>query len=135
VDRRLYDAELIMRTPLNRVRGLGSAHAGTGHFWLQRLTAIANIPLTIYFVFLIATLSGRSHASVSATLGEPVTALLLLAAILSIVVHMRIGMQVIIEDYIHDEGWKLALVVLNTFFTVGVGLSAAFAVCRISLGL
>jgi succinate dehydrogenase / fumarate reductase membrane anchor subunit len=124
-----------MRTPLNRVRGLGSAHAGTGHFWLQRLTAIANIPLTIYFVFLIATLSGRSHASVSATLGEPVTALLLLAAILSIVVHMRIGMQVIIEDYIHDEGWKLALVVLNTFFTVGVGLSAAFAVCRISLGL
>jgi succinate dehydrogenase / fumarate reductase membrane anchor subunit len=135
VDRRLHDAELIMRTPLNRVRGLGSAHAGTGHFWLQRLTAIANIPLTIYFVFLIATLSGRSHASVSATLGEPVTALLLLAAILSIVVHMRIGMQVIIEDYIHDEGWKLTLVVLNTFFTVGVGLSAAFAVCRISLGL
>ncbi len=124
-----------MRTPLNRVRGLGSAHAGTGHFWLQRLTAIANIPLTIYFVFLIATLSGRSHASVSAALGEPVTALLLLAAILSIVVHMRVGMQVIIEDYVHDEGWKITLVVLNTFFTVGVGLSAAFAVSRLSLGL
>jgi succinate dehydrogenase / fumarate reductase membrane anchor subunit len=135
VDRRLHDAELIMRTPLNRVRGLGSAHAGTGHFWLQRLTAIANIPLVIYFVFLIATLSGRSHATVTATLGEPVTALLLLAAILSIVVHMRIGMQVIIEDYVHDEGWKVTLVVLNTFFTVGVGLSAAFAVCRLSLGL
>lgn len=124
-----------MRTPLNRVRGLGSAHAGTGHFWLQRLTAIANIPLVIYFVFLIATLSGRSHATVTATLGEPVVALLLLAAILSIVMHMRIGMQIIIEDYVHDEGWKITLLVLNTFFTVGVGLSAAFAVSRLSLGL
>lgn len=124
-----------MRTPLNRVRGLGSAHAGTGHFWLQRLTAIANIPLTIYFVFLIATLSGRSHAAVTATLGDPLVAVLLIAAILSIALHMRVGMQVIIEDYIHDEGLKLTFVVLNTFFTVGVGLSAVFAVCRISLGL
>lgn len=124
-----------MRTPLNRVRGLGSAHAGTGHFWLQRLTAIANIPLTLYFVFLIATLSGRSHAAVTAALGDPLVALLLIAAILSITLHMRVGMQVIIEDYIHDEGLKITLVVLNTFFTVAVGLSAAFAVCRISLGL
>jgi succinate dehydrogenase / fumarate reductase membrane anchor subunit len=124
-----------MRTPLNRVRGLGPAHAGTGHFWLQRLTAIANIPLTLYFVFMIATLSGRSHAAVTAQLADPLVALLLLAAILSIVMHMRIGMQVIIEDYVHDEGWKITLVVLNTFFTVGVGLSAAFAVCRLSLGL
>jgi len=124
-----------MRTPLGRVRGLGPARSGTGHFWLQRLTAIANVPLVIYFVFLIATLAGRSHATVTATLGEPIVALLLLAAILSITLHMRVGMQVIIEDYIHDEGMKITLVVLNTFFTVGVGLSAAFAVCRISLGL
>jgi succinate dehydrogenase / fumarate reductase membrane anchor subunit len=135
VDRRFHDAGLTMRTPLNRVRGLGSAHAGTGHFWLQRLTAIANIPLVIYFVFVIASLSGRSHAAVTATLGEPVNALLLLAAVLSITMHMRIGMQVVIEDYIHHEATKLTLVVLNTFFTVAVGLSAAFAVCRISLGL
>ena len=63
-----------MRTPLNRVRGLGPAHSGTGHFWLQRLTAIANVPLVIYFVFLIATLTGRSHATVTATLGEPAVA-------------------------------------------------------------
>jgi succinate dehydrogenase / fumarate reductase membrane anchor subunit len=124
-----------MRTPLSRVRGLGSAHSGTGHFWLQRLTAMANVPLTIYLVFLIATLSGRSHASVTATIGDPVVAILLLAAIFSIAVHMRIGMQVIIEDYVHEEGVKVTLIVLNTFFAVGVGLSAAFAVCRISLGL
>src|SRR5690606_34323384 len=70
VDRRLDDAELTMRTPLNRVRGLGSAHGGTRDFWLQRLTSIAAVPLTIYFVFLLATLAGRSHASVTATLSE-----------------------------------------------------------------
>jgi succinate dehydrogenase / fumarate reductase membrane anchor subunit len=124
-----------MRTPLNRVRGLGPAHAGTGHFWLQRLTAMANVPLVIYFVFLFATLSGRSHAAVTATLGEPLVAVLLLAAIFSISVHMRVGMQVIIEDYIHEEALKVTLLVANTFFAIGVGLSSAFAVCRISLGL
>ena len=124
-----------MRTQLNRVRGLGPSHSGTGHFWLQRLTAMANVPLTIYFVFLVATLSGRSHAAVTATLGEPHVAIMLLAAIFSIAVHMRIGMQVIIEDYVHEEGVKVTLLVLNTFFAIGVGLSAAFAVCRISFGL
>ncbi len=124
-----------MRTPLNRVRGLGAAHSGTRDFWLQRLTSIAAVPLTIYFVFLLATLSGRSHATVTATLSEPHVVILLLAAVLAIVVHMRIGMQVIIEDYVHDEGWKIALVMANTFFCVGVGLSAAFAICRIGLGL
>ena len=124
-----------MRTQLNRVRGLGPSHSGTGHFWLQRLTAMANVPLTIYFVFLVATLSGRSHAAVTATLGEPYVAIMLLAAIFSIALHMRIGMQVIIEDYVHEEGVKVTLLVLNTFFAIGVGLSAAFAVCRISLGL
>ena len=124
-----------MRTQLNRVRGLGPSHSGTGHFWLQRLTAMANVPLTIYFVFLVATLSGRSHAAVTATLGEPYVAILLLAAIFSIALHMRIGMQVIIEDYVHEEGVKVTLLVLNTFFAIGVGLSAAFAVCRISFGL
>jgi succinate dehydrogenase / fumarate reductase membrane anchor subunit len=123
-----------MRTPLSRVRGLGSAHSGTEHFWLQRATAIANIPLVIYFVFLIAGLSGRSHAAVVATLSEPATAILLLAAILSIVTHMRIGMQVIIEDYIHQEGLKVTLLTANTFFAIAAGLTAAYAVLRISFG-
>lgn len=124
-----------MRTPLNRVRGLGPAHSGTGHFWLQRVTAIANLLLVVYFVFLIATLAGRSHATVTATLGEPFNSIMLLAAILSIAIHMRIGMQVIIEDYVHDEAAKITLIVINTFFCVGVGLAAAFGVARIGLGL
>lgn len=124
-----------MRTSRSRVRGLGPAHSGTGHFWLQRATAIANIPLVIYFVFLIASLTGRSHAAVISALGEPANAILLLAAIFSIVVHMRLGMQMIIEDYVYGEAAKMTLLLINTFFAVGVGLSAAFAVLRITFGL
>lgn len=124
-----------MRTSRSRVRGLGPAHSGTGHFWLQRATAIANIPLVIYFVILIASLTGRSHAAVVSALGEPANAILLLAAIFSIVVHMRLGMQVIIEDYVHGEVAKMTLLLINTFFAVGVGMSAAFAVLRITFGL
>lgn len=124
-----------MRTPLGRVRGLGPARSGTSHFWLQRLTAMAQIPLAIYFVFLVASLAGASHATVATTLGRPVVAILLLAAIFSIVLHMRAGMQIVIEDYVHGEGAKIALVVINTFFSFGVGLAAAFAVFRISFGL
>jgi succinate dehydrogenase / fumarate reductase membrane anchor subunit len=124
-----------MRTSRSRVRGLGPAHSGTGHYWLQRATAIANIPLVIYFVFLIASLTGRSHAAVVSALGEPANAVLLLAAIFSIVVHMRLGMQMIIEDYVYGEAAKMTLLLINTFFAVGVGLSAAFAVLRITFGL
>ncbi|MEX0589890.1 MAG: succinate dehydrogenase, hydrophobic membrane anchor protein [Xanthobacteraceae bacterium] len=124
-----------MRTPLRRVRGLGPAHSGTGHFWLQRTTAIANVPLVIYFVFVIATLTGRSHAAVAATLGQPAVVILMLAAILSIIMHMRVGMQMIIEDYVHHEGTKVTLLLANTFFTIAVGLTATFAICRISFGL
>lgn len=124
-----------MSTPLNRARGLGSARSGTAHFWLQRATAMANLPLTLIFVFLLITLVGRSHAVVASTLGQPAVAVLLLAAILSIVLHMRVGMQVIIEDYVHHEGMKLTFLVANLFFTVGLGLTAAFAVLRVSFGL
>jgi succinate dehydrogenase / fumarate reductase membrane anchor subunit len=124
-----------MRTALNRVRGLGPAHSGTGHFWLQRTTAIANVPLVIYFVFMVASLAGRSHAGVVATLGQPAVTILMLAAVLSIVSHMRIGMQVIIEDYVHTPGTKVTLLLANTFFSIAIGLTAAFAILRISFGL
>jgi succinate dehydrogenase / fumarate reductase, membrane anchor subunit len=124
-----------MRSPLSRVRGLGSAHSGTEHFLAQRMTAIANVPLMIFFIYLLVTLAGRSHATVAATLNNSTTAIFLLAAIVSVMMHMRIGMQVIIEDYVHHDGLKMTLMVANTFFSIAVGLTAAFAVLKLNFGL
>ena len=121
-----------MSTPLGRVRGLGAAKSGTEHFWRQRLTAIANLPLTIAFVFIVVTLLGRNHAAVVQILGSPLVAVIMLLFILSVTIHMRIGMQVVIEDYVHDEGTKLVLLIANTFFAVAVGLAAAFAILMLS---
>jgi len=121
-----------MSTPLARVRGLGAARSGTEHFWRQRLTAIANVPLVIAFVFIVVALLGRNHAAVVQILGSPLIAVILLLFILSITIHMRIGMQVIIEDYVHDEGTKLVLLIGNTFFAIAVGLACAFALLMLS---
>src|SRR6266853_604833 len=121
-----------MSTPLKHVRGLGSARSGTGHFWRQRVTAVANVPLTIAFVFIVVALLGRNHAAVVQILGSPLVAVILLLFIISITTHMRIGMQVIIEDYVHDEGTKLVLVMANTFFVAAVGLASAFALLMLS---
>jgi len=121
-----------MSTPLARVRGLGSAKSGTEHFWRQRLTAIANVPLTIAFVFIVIGLLGRNHAAVVQILGSPLVAVIMLLFIVSITTHMRIGMQVIIEDYVHDEGHKFFLLMANTFFAFAVGLASAFAILMLS---
>jgi succinate dehydrogenase / fumarate reductase membrane anchor subunit len=124
-----------LRTPLARVRGLGSARSGTEHFWRQRLTAVANVPLTIAFVVIVVSLLGRNHAYVVQTLGSPLVAMLMLLFIGSSIYHMCIGMQVIIEDYVHDEVTKLVLVMANTFFAIVVGLTAAYAIFKLSFGL
>ena len=121
-----------MSTPLKHVRGLGPAKSGTGHFWRQRLTAVANVPLTIAFVLIVVGLLGRNHAAVVQILGSPLVAVIMLLFILSVTMHMRIGMQVIIEDYVHDETAKLVLVMANTFFTVAVALASAFAILMLS---
>jgi succinate dehydrogenase / fumarate reductase, membrane anchor subunit len=121
-----------MSTPLARVRGLGAARSGTGHFWRQRLTAVANVPLTIAFVLIVVALLGRNHAAVVQILGSPLVAVVMLLFIVSICTHMRIGMQVIIEDYVHDEGAKLVLLMANTFFVTAVGLASAFAILMLS---
>jgi succinate dehydrogenase / fumarate reductase membrane anchor subunit len=121
-----------MSTPLARVRGLGPARSGTEHFWHQRLTAISNVPLVISFVFILVALLGRNHAAVTQILGSPLVAVIMLLFILSITVHMRIGMQVIIEDYVHGEGTKLALLIANTFFAIAVALACGFALLTLS---
>ena len=124
-----------MRTPLSKVRGLGAAHSGTGHFWLQRLTAVANVPLVIAFLVIIVSLVGRGHAAVIGKLTNPLVAVVILAALISILTHMRIGMQVIIEDYVHSEGRKVIATMANTFFTIAVGLVAVYALLKINFGL
>ena len=121
-----------MSTPLGRVRGLGAAKSGTEHFWRQRLTAVANVPLTIGLVVIVVGLLGRNHAAVVQILGSPLVAIIMLLFLLSVTMHMRLGMQVIIEDYVHDEATKLALLMANTFFAVAVALASAFAILTLS---
>jgi len=123
-----------MRTPLKKVRRLGSAKEGADHFWLQRVTAVANLFLVIFLVGLIASLAGADFATVRATLSSPIVALLLLMLIVSGIVHMRTGMQVIIEDYVHGEGAKIVLLMLNTFFAILVGAACVWAVLKLSFG-
>ena len=124
-----------LSTSLGRVRGLGSARSGTGEFWRQRLTAVAGVPLTIAFVVIVVGLLGRNHAAVVQILGSPFVAVVMLLFIVTICVHMRIGMQVIIEDYVHDELLKLTTLMTNTFFSFAVGLAGVFAILKLAFGL
>jgi succinate dehydrogenase membrane anchor subunit len=123
-----------MRTPLHRVLGLGSAHAGTTHFWRQRLTAIANVPLVIAFVIVVISVAGRPYPEVVAVLSSPLVAILLVLMILSIVVHMRIGMQVIVEDYVHGAVVRPLALIASTFFAAAVGAIAVFAILKLAFG-
>ena len=124
-----------MKTPFARVRGLGTAHSGTEHFWMQRLTGIANLPLIIVFLVVVVSLVGSSQASVIAMLSNPFVAMILLAALISVLIHMRIGMQVIIEDYVHTELRKIVLLMANTFFTLAVVIAAIYAILKINFRL
>ena len=124
-----------MRTPLGRVRGLGSARSGTQHFWHQRLTAIANVPLTIGFIAILMSLLGRGHAAVAQILGSPLVAIVMLLFIGSATYHMKLGMQVIIEDFVHDEKLKVAAIIANTFFAIAVAAVTVFAILKLSFGV
>jgi succinate dehydrogenase / fumarate reductase membrane anchor subunit len=124
-----------IRTPIGRVRGHGSARSGTGHFWHQRVTALANVPLTIAFVVIIISLLGRSHSFVIQILGSPLVGILMFLFVGSATYHMKLGMQVIIEDYVHDETWKLTALVANTFFAIAVAAACVYSLLKISIGV
>lgn len=123
-----------IRTPLARVRGLGSAREGTDHFWLQRLTAVSNVILITFSIWLVITTVGADYATVRTTLRSPIVALGLLLLIVSVTIHMRLGMQTIIEDYVHSDGCKVVCVMLNTFFAIGIGAACVFAIVKLSFG-
>jgi succinate dehydrogenase / fumarate reductase membrane anchor subunit len=123
-----------MKTPMKRVRGLGSAKTGTDHFWTQRLTAAATMLLALALVVVLASTVGKDAVAARAVLAQPLVAVLLLLFILSGVAHMRIGMQVIIEDYVHEEGAKVIALGLNTFFSAIIAVVCLFAVLKLSFG-
>jgi succinate dehydrogenase / fumarate reductase membrane anchor subunit len=124
-----------LRTPLRRIRHLGAARSGTQQFWHQRLTAVADIPLTIAAVAIVIVLFGRNHAAVVKILGSPFVAIVMLLFIFTSIYHMWIGMQEIIADYVHDERLKFMMLMANTFFSFAVGLSAAYAIFTMSFGV
>ena len=119
------------RTPLGKVRGLGSAKEGTEHFIKQRVSAMSNLVLIVLFLGVVIALIGESWLEVRAAFQNPFVALIVLAAMLSIAYHMRLGMQVIIEDYVHGMAGK-ALLILNTFFAALIALTCAFAVLKMA---
>jgi succinate dehydrogenase / fumarate reductase membrane anchor subunit len=123
-----------LRTPLSRARGLGSAKQGVHHWWVQRITAVALIPLVVWFAISLIMLSGADHAVVRAWIGSPVVMVLLTLTIVIGLHHGQIGMQEVVEDYVHSEGMKLALIVLLRFIAVFFGLAAIVAILRIGFG-
>ena len=124
-----------MRTPLARVRNLGSSHSGTGDFWRQRLTAVAMTLLIIPVIVVVIMLLGRNQAGAAQILGSLPIAVILLLFIIASTWHMKIGMQVVIEDYVHNDKLKIASVMANNFFCFVVALASIYAIFKLSSGV
>jgi succinate dehydrogenase / fumarate reductase membrane anchor subunit len=123
-----------IRTPLGKVRGLGAAKNGTAHWWMQRLTAIALVPLGIWLLASLVALVGADHATVVGWLNRPVPAILMILLVTAGFYHLKLGLQVVIEDYIGAESSKLVLLVLVNFACIALGFACVFAVLKIAFG-
>lgn len=121
-------------TQLGRVRGLGTAKSGTGHWWQQRVTAIANLVLMAWFIVSLVRLPDLEYQTVVAWLQQPIAAIPLLLLIASVFYHFRLGVQVMLEDYIHHEGNKVLAMMLLNFFVVALAFTAVFSVLKIAFG-
>ena len=121
------------RSAIARVEGLGSAHQGTSHFWQQRVSAVALVPLSIWFTVVALKLVNADYTATLAFLRAPVNAILMILFAVTLLYHMALGIQVVIEDYVHSEGQKLALLMLNRFFAWGVGTICLFSIFRIAI--
>lgn len=124
-----------MRTPLSRVRRLGAAHHGTGDFLRQRITAVALALLTIPFILIVLSLTGRNHAAAAQILGLPLVAIIMLLFVIASVWHMKIGVQVVIEDYIHGDKAKIVAIIANNFFCAAIGIASVYALFKLSSGV
>jgi succinate dehydrogenase / fumarate reductase, membrane anchor subunit len=124
-----------MSTPLKKVRGLGASHSGTEHFWQQRLTGLFNLPALVFFLWFIIAHLGGERADVVASLHNPFISIGLVLALASVFWHMRLGMQVVIEDYVHGHATKLAAIILNTAFVVLMFAASAFSILKMSFAI
>lgn len=128
------DPTVSLRTARSRVQGLGAAHHGVEHWYSHRLSAVANIPLVISFVIIVASLAGRPWPEAVRVLQNPLVAILLGLMTISITYHMRLGLQTVIEDYVHERMTKFAAGIANTFFAVLVAATCLFSILKISFG-
>ena len=124
-----------IRTPLSRVRGLGSAKSGTSDFFRQRVTEIAMVLLFVPVIVIIMSLLGRNQAGAAQILGSPLVAVIMILFIIASIWHMKIGMQVVLEDYVTDEKTKLAAIIANNFFSAAVCLASIYAIIKLSSGV
>jgi succinate dehydrogenase / fumarate reductase membrane anchor subunit len=124
----------ILRSPLGRAVGLGSAKEGAEHWWMQRLTAVALVPLSLWFVASLIALAGADHGAVVEWLSGPLAAILMLLLIGATFYHAALGLQVVIEDYVHGEGVKFAALVLNKLICFALAVAGIFAVLKIAFG-
>jgi succinate dehydrogenase / fumarate reductase membrane anchor subunit len=124
-----------MRTPLGRVRHLGASHSGTKDFWHGRVTAVALLLLTVPVIAIVMMMLHRNHAGAAQTLGSPLVAIVLLLFILTSAWHMKLGMQVVIEDYVHNEKLKLVSIMANNFFCAVIALASAYAIFKLASGV
>ena len=122
-----------MRTDLGRVRGLGTAKEGVHHWWMQRLTAIALIPLTLWFIISIATLNNASYTETVNWLSIPLVSIFMILLVSATLYHALLGVQVVVEDYIHQEGFKFLLLIGLKFIFLVSGVVAIFSLLKIAL--
>lgn len=121
-----------LETPLHKVQGLGASHSGTGHFWRERLTSVALIPLSLWFAYAMLGLAGTNEVAVVSFLAHPWNAILMAAFTVISFYHLSLGLQVVIDDYVHATGVKLFLLILVRFVVIAAGISCVFALIRIA---
>ena len=124
-----------LRTPLGRVLGLGAAGDGVSHWWSQRLTAVALVPLTLWFLVSLARVQTLDFESVHAWLTRPLHCVGALLLVVVLCVHSRLGVQVVVEDYVHQAGAKLATLILVDFAHVVLGIAGIYAILRVTFGV